>query len=129
MIMKYTSQDKPKKCPKCGSRKVVRIIYGLPTEEAYKEHLAGKIALGGCIISGNDPAWQCLDCGTDVFRSDIIFPPSDPEANFGIPTLFETNDRVFANWFTGVIEIPSGEVIAHTRYGEELYSLREIYFQ
>ena len=75
MMMKYTSQNKPKKCPKCGSPKVAPILYGLPAPEAFEDAEAGKIALGGCVITGDDPAWRCLDCGTNVFRSDIIFPP------------------------------------------------------
>jgi len=66
--------------------------------------------------------WQLLD--KKLYLIDLKIYPPDPEADFGIHTLFETNDRVFASWFTGVIEIPSGEVFAHTRYGEELYSHR-----
>ena len=66
--------------------------------------------------------WKLLD--KKLYLIDLKIYPPDPEVDFGIPTLFETNDIVFASWFTGVIEIPSGEVIAHTRYGEELYSHR-----
>lgn len=49
-------------CPKCGSKEVVRIVYGLPSPELMEEANRGKVALGGCCISGNDPQWHCNGC-------------------------------------------------------------------
>ncbi len=51
-------------CPSCASCKIARIRYGLP---AFNENLerdleAGRIVLGGCLVSENDPQWKCLDC-------------------------------------------------------------------
>jgi hypothetical protein len=44
-------------CPKCGSSKVVRIVYGLPMEGGIKEEAEGKIKLGGDVIEvGLSPA-------------------------------------------------------------------------
>ena len=53
------------KCPKCGSKRVAPILYGMP---AYDEELERKINseevyLGGCIISGSDPQYHCFGCG------------------------------------------------------------------
>ncbi len=66
--MKYFSVNKPKICPKCGSAKVVKIVYGEPTYEAHLEEVAGKIILGGCIMTGNDPLWGCIDCKARIFK-------------------------------------------------------------
>jgi len=49
-------------CPKCGSKKVVRIIYGLPSRETFEEAKEGKIILGGCCVSYNSPNFHCKDC-------------------------------------------------------------------
>ena len=41
------------------------ILYGLPdfSDTLVKELDAGHIALGGCIVFGGDPKWQCKACG------------------------------------------------------------------
>lgn len=66
--MKYCSVNKPVSCPKCGSKKVVRVLYGEPTYEAFLKEMAGKIVLGGCIVTGNDPAWSCTECHINIYR-------------------------------------------------------------
>jgi hypothetical protein len=50
------------RCPSCGSSSVLRLIYGLPDEELRREAEDGKVALGGCSVSDNDPAWVCNEC-------------------------------------------------------------------
>ena len=56
---------KPDVCPACGSKKVARIQYGLPifSEELDKQMKSGEVVLGGCCLTGDDPRWQCVDCG------------------------------------------------------------------
>jgi hypothetical protein len=54
-----------KKCPKCNSNDVARIVYGLPTEEAFKEADKRKIVFGGCCIDDSCPKWHCNQCGHD----------------------------------------------------------------
>lgn len=60
--------ERPEACPKCGG-KVVGIIYGEPTLEAYERSLKGEFILGGCCINVDenghemDPQWGCIDCG------------------------------------------------------------------
>jgi hypothetical protein len=66
--MKYYSVKKPDKCPKCGSLKVVEIIYGEPSYKAHLEELAGKIILGRYNITGSDPKWGCVDCKAKIFK-------------------------------------------------------------
>ena len=54
----------PDGCPKCGSKKVASILYGLPMfdEEPKRRINAVEIVLGGCCISGDDPLWYCNAC-------------------------------------------------------------------
>jgi hypothetical protein len=66
--MMYYSHQKPNKCPKCDSSKVVKIVYGEPSYEDSLEAKAGKIILGGCVITGNDPRWGCIDCQAKIFK-------------------------------------------------------------
>jgi hypothetical protein len=70
MEKRYTSKSKPAKCPKCGSERVARILYGEPmgSEELMADLKAGRIVLGGCCITGDDPAWKCLECEMEIYR-------------------------------------------------------------
>ena len=39
------------KCPSCGSRKVVRIVYGMPGPELVEAYERGEVQLGGqCVL-------------------------------------------------------------------------------
>jgi len=65
-----TSKKKPKKCPACSSKKVATILWGLPafSPELEIDFKEGKIVLGGCVISDNDPEWQCVDCEVQIYK-------------------------------------------------------------
>ena len=69
MKMSIKVSAKPDKCPKCGG-KVVEILYGEPTYEAFEASERGEIVLGGCCISIDgegdlqSPDWQCIKCET-----------------------------------------------------------------
>ena len=53
--------NKPK-CEKCGAP-LIPIVYGYPSGAMFRDAARGKIALGGCVILGNDPRWKCsADC-------------------------------------------------------------------
>jgi predicted RNA-binding Zn-ribbon protein involved in translation (DUF1610 family) len=64
------SARKPRKCPACGAGPVARILYGMPafSEELEEELRAGKVALGGCMVSDDDPDWECTSCGQRLYR-------------------------------------------------------------
>ena len=64
---------KPKKCPQCGSTKIADILYGLPdySPEFEKRIEDGKIALGGCCISNDDPVWKCVECEADIYKTKV----------------------------------------------------------
>lgn len=71
--MKYKSIKKPDKCPECSSNKIAELQYGLPvfSPNLEKKINENNIVLGGCCVSGNDPVWKCIDCGTDIFKMKI----------------------------------------------------------
>jgi len=51
------------RCPRCHSEDVVRIVYGEPTEEMVEESMAGRVALGGCVVWPDAPDYTCQNCG------------------------------------------------------------------
>lgn len=68
---------KPTKCPKCSSKRVVKIIYGEPTHEAWLRYQEGKIALGGCCVREGQPVWQCLECKIEISKKESTQPHAD----------------------------------------------------
>lgn len=68
---------KPRKCPKCGHYPLASIIYGMPcfSKELQQSMKEGRVALGGCCIGDDDPAWKCANCGLKIFRKKLLgFP-------------------------------------------------------
>jgi hypothetical protein len=62
---RYESDKKPESCPADGSKKVAQILYGLYRKyspELMQKIKDGKIVLGGCCISDDDPSWRCINC-------------------------------------------------------------------
>ena len=54
-------------CPICG-RPGVPIEYGMPGPEMVDEAEAGRIVLGGCVVTGYDPDWACTGPERHVWR-------------------------------------------------------------
>lgn len=67
------SKTKPKKCPACGSSRIAEILYGMPAFSAKLERdlNAGRIVLGGCCVTNDDPKWQCADCQMPVYKKTL----------------------------------------------------------
>ncbi len=67
-------------CPKCGSRKVAQIVYGLinVTDEFKKFLDRGDVLLGGCCVDSDSPSWHCHQCQHDWgnWADDEQEPPS-----------------------------------------------------
>lgn len=61
-----------KKCPDCGSTDTVKILYGMPTYEAFEAVERGEISLGGCCISDNNPTRHCKTCGQDFGGGNLF---------------------------------------------------------
>ncbi len=70
MTTKQTFKRKPKKCPECKSNRIASILYGMPayTDQLEEDLRLGKVILGGCEVTLNDPKWQCADCGIELFK-------------------------------------------------------------
>jgi hypothetical protein len=49
-------------CPGCGAGEQKPIVYGLPTGKTFEASERGEVVLGGCVIFGDDPQWQCPSC-------------------------------------------------------------------
>ncbi len=69
-MKRYERAKKPKKCPKWQSVQIADILYGRPSssEELWKKIDEGQIVLGGCLISYKNPEWQCVECGTKIYK-------------------------------------------------------------
>ena len=50
-------------CPACGRDDGVAILYGMPAPEAIEAVEAGRIVLGGCMITENADTRHCTGCG------------------------------------------------------------------
>jgi DNA-directed RNA polymerase subunit RPC12/RpoP len=61
-----------KKCPKCGSKNSVAIVYGMPNYKLGLEAEAGKVKLGGCEITLGNAEYCCKDCGHEWNREQAI---------------------------------------------------------
>ena len=61
---------KPAKCPTCGHSPVASILCGRPafSKELEADLEAGRVTLGGCCVSDDDPAWECGKCGAVIYR-------------------------------------------------------------
>jgi predicted RNA-binding Zn-ribbon protein involved in translation (DUF1610 family) len=61
---------RPAKCPNCGHSPVAEILWGMPafSEKLEADLKAGRVKLGGCIVSDDDPAWECQKCGVAIYR-------------------------------------------------------------
>lgn len=56
--------EKQRTCPKCSSHDVARIFWGHPMESEcfFKKVKEKEIVLGGCIVTDDDPEWECTVC-------------------------------------------------------------------
>jgi hypothetical protein len=64
----WAAEDRPQSCPACGSPRIARILYGLTEfDKELEEALSkGTVMLGGCVVTGDDPEWECLGCGQRI---------------------------------------------------------------
>ena len=50
------------KCPKCGSKEYIPIVYGYPSYEAFEKSERGEIVLGGCCVGPDSKRHICKKC-------------------------------------------------------------------
>lgn len=67
-----------RKCPKCNSKNVIPIIYGMPSYEGFLKAERKEIFLGGCCIPIDNNGrviggeYYCKDCENIYDREDVI---------------------------------------------------------
>ena len=115
------------RCPECGSNNIAEILWGLPafTDELKKCLDEGKVVLGGCCISDDDPRYQCNECMSTFGRSEfaeetrklmerrilkgIIYGAAVGDA-LGVPYEFQQRDTFTCKGMTsgGAYQMPKG---------------------
>ena len=71
LISKRNKSVSAPKCEKCGAT-TIPIVYGYPSGSMFRDAARGKIALGGCVVFGNDPRWKCsASCDVKNFDEKI----------------------------------------------------------
>lgn len=65
--MKQYNSTKKIKCPYCGSNNIAKILHGLPTfsKKLDEDIKWGKVVLGGCCVTDDDPDKHCNSCNKD----------------------------------------------------------------
>ena len=60
------------KCKYCGE-KVVEILYGMPSSEAFELVEKGELYLGGCCIVGDKemPRYYCKKCKKELLKEEV----------------------------------------------------------
>jgi hypothetical protein len=68
---------KPKTCSECGSKRIAKILYGYPSfsDKELRDAELGKVVFGGCVVTGDEPVWECADCGKSFRRTDVNLAP------------------------------------------------------
>ena len=59
------AQKRPEKCPLCGSKDIVPILYG---DGVCPEDGDSKFIPGGCIYIVGGPEWGCWDCRAELYE-------------------------------------------------------------
>jgi hypothetical protein len=54
--------DAPRRCPRCSSDEVIRILYGTLSPDLLEEARAGRVALGADVFWAEAPQWLCVRC-------------------------------------------------------------------
>lgn len=67
-VKRITVSARPATCPECGAAPVAEVLYGLPDSIDRVLLESGAVVLGGCVITGDDPAWRCTQCGLNFHR-------------------------------------------------------------
>ena len=93
-----------KKCLKCGSKNSVNILYGMPSYELFQEAEAGKVKLGGCMLSIGDPEYSCKECEHEWNREQAI-----NEAYSKIKTIKASVGGYFGGYYEAIINLTNRE--------------------
>jgi hypothetical protein len=60
---------RPKRCPRCGDRDLVDILYGTPGDPAlFRLWAEGKAMLRAGRCGDGPPGWMCRECGYEYLE-------------------------------------------------------------
>ena len=105
-----------KKCPKCGSKNSVNIVYGFPSYELFQKAEAGKVKLGGCVVENvyeqvegsfilnGNPEYYCKDCKHEWNRGQSV-----DEAYSKINTIKASVGGYFGGYYEVTIDLKNHE--------------------
>lgn len=65
-IPDFLKKSKNPICPKCN-KKLVEIVYGMPSSEMFKKAKNKEVKLGGCEITEYDPKYYCYNCNKNYY--------------------------------------------------------------
>ena len=81
-------------CPRCGAfAPMLPIVFGLPMAETFEAAERGEIALGGCVVTGEDPTHQCTACGQEVIVDALMEIAFESCATCGSPLDGDPDDE------------------------------------
>jgi len=63
------------RCPNCGEKSGVPVLYGLPTREAVEAAERGELVLGGCVLTDDDPPRCCTECRAALWPEGVFAVP------------------------------------------------------
>lgn len=66
-------------CPRCGSKRVVPVVYGRPSAMGKLKSLLGRLQLGGCAVSDERPRFFCKRC-KDGWEEETVIRYDNREA-------------------------------------------------
>jgi hypothetical protein len=72
-----TRRRKPRNCPRCGSREIVTVLYGLGSPLTPDEER--RFELGGCEITDRSPTWVCRGCRCGILPDGSVADPTATE--------------------------------------------------
>ena len=74
---------KPKRCPWCNSNLVAEIIHEINSlTPAVQQDLDDRKAVLGVSLKGREnPKWQCIDCGAQIYGRERSRKSDPPEAD------------------------------------------------
>jgi len=65
------AQPTERTCPSCRQTVVpIPIAYGYPSADLFEDADAGRVQLGGCVVTGDDPEWACPACKAPLFADE-----------------------------------------------------------
>lgn len=93
------------RCPRCGSKSVVPVAYGMPTSVLHHQ----KVYLAGCCFPQNPPKYYCEDCGKNVGYAPVLLSEHGQENYVDIVTSVRFSDGGYSCGYTELMVKKQGD--------------------